>query len=108
MRVLLLSVATLLAFACPVVAAETVPATTTISVEGMHCAVCAKSLTTKLKAVKAVQNVEVDVAAGTAKVTPAATNTVSPKALWETVVAAGYKPTKLVGPTGTFTKKPEA
>lgn len=108
MRVLLLALAASFAVVHPTVAADVVPATTTITVEGMHCPVCAKSLTTKLKALKAVQNVEVDVMAGTAKVTPAPAATVSPKVLWETVVTAGYKPTKLVGPGGTFTKKPEA
>ena len=78
------------------------------AVEGMHCAGCAKSLSTKLKAVKSVQNADVDLATKTAKITPVAAEKVSPKALWETVVKAGYKPTKLTGPSGTFTKAPDA
>lgn len=107
MRLLLLGLGALLAFASSASAADVLP-TTTITVEGMHCAGCAKSLTTKLKTVKSVQGVEVDVTTGTAKVTAQPTTSVSPKVLWETVVSAGYKPTKLVGPSGTFTKKPDA
>ena len=44
----------------------------------------------------------------TATVTPDAAKAPSPKALWEAVEKAGYKPTKLVGPAGTFSAKPSS
>jgi len=108
MRLLLIAIAALFA-ADRVIAADNAQlSTTTITVEGMHCAGCAKSLTTKLKAVKSVKEVEVDLTTKTAKITPMPSSKLSPKALWETVTNAGYKPTKLVGPAGTFTKAPDA
>ncbi|MEX2286229.1 MAG: heavy metal-associated domain-containing protein [Planctomycetaceae bacterium] len=81
---------------------------TVISIEGMHCAGCAKKVATKLQAVKRVASAKVDAKTGIATVVPAKTQTVSPKSLWEAVEAAGYKPTKLAGPGGTFTKKPKS
>jgi copper chaperone CopZ len=109
MRSFVMAVAGLFA-ATGLLSAADAPAnnTTTITVEGMHCAGCAKNLSTKLKAVKSVQNAEVDLATKTAKITPVASAKVSPKALWEAIVKAGYKPTKLTGPSGTFTKTPDA
>jgi copper chaperone CopZ len=108
MRSFLMAFAGVIAATGLLTAADAPAKTTTISVEGMHCAVCAKSLSTKLKAVKSVQNAEVDLTSKTATITPVASEKVSAKALWETVVKAGYKPTRLSGPSGTFTKTPDA
>jgi copper chaperone CopZ len=108
MRMFLMAIAGLMAATGLLPAADAPAQTTTITVEGMHCAGCAKSLSTKLKAVKSVQDAEVDLATKTAKITAAASAKVSPKSLWEAVVKAGYKPTKLTGPSGTFTKAPDA
>jgi copper chaperone CopZ len=108
MRSLLMALAGLVAAAGLLTAADQATETTTITVEGMHCAGCAMNLSTKIKAVMSVQNAEVDLATKTAKVTPVASAKVSPKALWEAIVKAGYKPTKLTGPSGTFTKTPDA
>ena len=106
MRTFLMVLTGVLAATGLLAADDTPVESTTITVEGMHCAGCAKSLSTKLKAVKSVKDAEVDLATKTAKITPTDKEKVSPKALWETVVKAGYKPTKLVGPSGTFTKVP--
>jgi len=108
MRTLLTTLIGVVAATGFLLAAEAPAETTTITVEGLHCPVCAKSLSTKLKAVKSVKAAEVNLETKTAKVTPAPAEKVSPKALWETVVKAGYKPTKLTGPSGTFTKTPGA
>lgn len=108
MRTILMILAGVIAATGSLSAADAPADNTTITVEGMHCAGCAKSLSTKLKAVKAVKEAEVDLATKTAKITHSDKEKVSPKALWETVVKAGYKPTKLVGPSGTFTKTPGA
>lgn len=84
------------------------PQVATITVQGMHCAGCAAKVTRKLQAVAGVEKAQVDAAKGTAVVTVKADATPSPRALWEAVEKAGYKPARLVGPTGTFTVKPKS
>jgi Cu+-exporting ATPase len=83
------------------------PPTTTISVQGMHCAGCASKVGGKLKAVAGVSDADVDAAKAIAVVTAKPNAAPSPRALWEAVEKAGYKPTKLVGPAGTFVAKPK-
>jgi copper chaperone CopZ len=80
---------------------------TSISIDGMHCAGCAKKIASRLKTVSGVADAEVNVETGTAAVTPKSKATLSPRALWEAIEKAGYTPSKLAGPSGTFTKKPE-
>ena len=87
-------------------AADPVP--TTLTIPGMHCNGCAKKLANKLVEVEGVAKAEADVEAKTIKVTPKANVALSPKALWEAVEKAEQKPTKLEGPSGTFTAKPKA
>lgn len=82
------------------------PAQTVITVEKMHCKVCAKKLVAKLEKVAGVQKVEADVEAKTLTVTPKAKAVVSPKALWETIEKGDDTPKQLTGPSGTFTSKP--
>ena len=82
--------------------------TTTISVKGMHCPSCAKKITGKVKAVSGVAEAEADVKAGTISVEPEKDKAPSPKAMWEAVEKAGYTPTKLAGPGGTYTEKPKS
>lgn len=81
---------------------------TTISVQGMHCAGCAKKVETKLKAITGVDAVKIDVPSGKVVVQPKEKKQLSPRSLWETVEKSGYQPTKLVGPTGEFTEKPKS
>jgi copper chaperone len=78
----------------------------TLSVDGMTCAGCAKSVTKALSAVEGVESVAVDVKAKIAVVTPKAGKSPSAKDLWEAVEKAEYTPTKLAGPDGIFEKKP--
>ena len=84
------------------------PPATTISVKGMHCQGCASKVASNLQAVKGVNKAEVDAAKAIAVVIAKDNAVPSPKALWEAVEKAGYAPTKLVGPAGTFTKKPKS
>ncbi len=79
---------------------------TTIHVTDMHCATCAKKIAAKLYGVPGVLEVRANVKADKAYVVPQKTKTPSPKAIWEAVEAAGFKPTKMSGPAGKFTKKP--
>lgn len=84
------------------------PAPTTISVPEMHCSGCAKKVTTKLTGLTGVAKAETDMKAKTITVTPKAGSVLSPKAVWEAVEQAGEEPTKLTGPSGTFTAKPKS
>ena len=87
------------------VAADPIP--TKITVPDMDCAACAKKVGGKVAEVKGAAKVEYNVEARTVTVTPKAGEAVSPKAVWEAVVAAGQEPSKLEGPAGTFTSKPK-
>lgn len=83
------------------------PPPTVITIQGMHCAGCASKVSTNLQAVNGVQKAAADAAKSTAVITAKSNANPSPKALWEAVEKAGYKPTKLVGPAGTFAAKPK-
>lgn len=83
------------------------PATTTLTVEEMHCAGCAKKVATKLVTVDGVAKVEVTLQTKSFVITPKPKATLSPKALWEVAEKAEAKPTKLEGPSGSFTSKPK-
>jgi len=80
---------------------------TTITINGMHCAGCAKKVAQKLKAVSNVGDAKVDAETALATVSPKKGKSPSARALWEAIETAGYKPTKLEGPDGTFTSKPK-
>jgi copper chaperone CopZ len=84
------------------------PVTTTITIEGMHCKGCAKKVASKLRAVAGVASVEVDPESGTAVIIPSMEFLPSPRALWQAVVKARYKPVHLEGPDGTFTEEPKS
>jgi copper chaperone CopZ len=73
-----------------------------IYVGDMHCAHCAKKIAGKLYRVKGVVKVKTDLKKNLAIVTPQAKKQVDSKAAWAAVRSAGFKPTKLVGPQGTF------
>lgn len=91
-----------------VLAEDAKPMSTSISIEGMHCESCAEQVAKKLSAVSAVASVKIDVKAGKAVIVAAKDKVVSPKALWEAVLATGYTPKKIDGPSGAFTKKPKS
>lgn len=80
---------------------------TTISVDSLHCAGCAKRVVKHVEAVPGVTSAKADVQAATVIVAPQPARAPSPRQLWEAVEKAGFKPTKLVGPSGTFTAKPQ-
>lgn len=83
------------------------PPPTTITVEGMHCQGCAKKIANRLQAVPGVAAIQADVPAARLTVSAKSQQAPSPRALWEAVERAGYKPTKLDGPAGSFTARPE-
>lgn len=84
------------------------PALTAITIPEMHCQGCAKKVAAQLYQVPGVAAVQADVQAKKLLVTPKEQALVSPRALWEAVEKAGKQPTRLEGPSGTFTAKPQS
>ena len=84
------------------------PAPTTITVSDMHCMACAKKMAAKLYEVPGVGAVNASVQTATLTITAKESQSPSPRALWEAIEQAGYKPAKLEGPGGTYTAKPQS
>lgn len=84
------------------------PVPTRITVPDIHCMSCAKQIAAKLYAVPGVAQVQAKVEAKMLTVVPNPQQLPSPRGLWEAVEKAGYRPSKLEGPYGTFTKKPQS
>jgi copper chaperone CopZ len=81
---------------------------TVITVEKMHCDGCAKRIAAKVYEVKGVEKIQVDVEKKHLWVHPKAGTQPSPRGFWEAVEKASDRPTKLHGPTGFFTAKPQS
>lgn len=84
------------------------PVLTTIIVPEMHCVMCAKKMARQLQEVPGVAKADANVSAKAMIVTPKTQAILSPRSMWEAVEKAGYKPSKLDGPSGTFTAKPQS
>jgi Cu+-exporting ATPase len=84
------------------------PGLTAITVPDMHCVMCAKKMARQLQEVAGVAKADANVAGKAMVVTPKPQAVLSPRSMWEAVEKAGYKPSKLEGPTGTFTAKPQS
>lgn len=96
------------AIALPTLAARPTTKHTTIQMKKIHCNGCAKKIAKKLSSLDGVKAVKSDVKKNMTVVTPEGGKQLSPRALWEAVESAGFKPVKLAGPSGTYTKKPGA
>jgi copper chaperone CopZ len=105
-RAALAALAGSLAFAPLVATADSPVAYTTIRVHNMHCDACAKKIARRLYSVPGVVEVRADVAKNIAYVVPQKDKNLSPRTLWESVEAAGFKVARLDGPQGAFTAKP--
>ena len=79
---------------------------TTITV-GEMCGGCVKVITAKLQPMPDVAKVQCDVKTKRVYVLPAQGRVLSPRVLWEAMDEIGKTPTKLAGPSGTFTSKPQ-
>jgi copper chaperone CopZ len=88
--------------------AQTNTKQTVITIEDLDCPSCAKHVEKAVAKVKGVDSVKTDVEKQTATVLPQDGKTISAKALWEAIEQAGFKPTKLEGPSGKYTSKPSA
>ncbi len=81
---------------------------TSITVEEMHCAGCAKRIGGKLYTVPGVATVQYDINSKTLFVTPKANQVPSPRGLWEAVEKAGDRPLRLQNASSVFTTKPQS
>ncbi|MCI0456219.1 MAG: heavy-metal-associated domain-containing protein [Gemmataceae bacterium] len=97
----------LLALAQAAPGQATDPNQTVITVPDMHCGGCAKQIATKLYEVPGVAEVKVSLEPKLMFVHPRAQSVLSPRQLWEAVEKAKKHPTKLQGPSGTFTARPQ-
>jgi copper chaperone CopZ len=79
---------------------------TTIIVDDMHCADCAKRIARKLYAVPGVVEVRADVGKNVAYVVPQKDRALSARSLWVAVESAGFKVNHMEGPQGTFKARP--
>ncbi len=68
---------------------------------------CARKVVKSLTAIAGVKSAVADTDTTTVTVTPEEKKTPSPKEMWEAIEKAGYTPSKLVGPGGTFKEKPK-
>lgn len=75
---------------------------TIIFVEDIHCASCAKKVSSRLFRIKGVMRVRTNVKYDAAVVTPQAKKPLDAAAAWAALQQAGYQPTRLIGPEGTF------
>lgn len=104
-RLLMLAVA-LFVMALDMAAMAAEPMATTITVEKL-CEGCAKQIAAKLKDIPGVGDVATQVPTKTITVTPKPGKVLVPRVMWETIEKGGERPTRLVGPSGTFTAKPK-
>lgn len=75
---------------------------TAIYVTDMHCRSCARKIARKVFALKGVKDVRHDVKANLSIVVSQPKQPLDPLKAWAAVQSAGFKPTKLIGPAGTY------
>jgi copper chaperone CopZ len=75
---------------------------TIVFVTDLHCANCAKKVTSRLFKLKGVMRVRTSVKLDAAVITPQTKKTVDVEAAWAVLQEAGYQPTRMVGPEGVF------
>jgi copper chaperone CopZ len=83
------------------------PAATKITLTELHCKGCLKRVSTQLLGVPGVGGVQGDLTTATLQVAHKPGTTPSPRAMWEAVLQADHTPTRLEGPSGVFTAKPQ-
>jgi copper chaperone CopZ len=106
LRAVPLALAVLLCSATVELEAADNPVATVMTVKEM-CGGCVKKITKHLQPMKGIASIQCDIKSKTVKVIPKSGHTLSPKVLWTEMDDIGKTPTKLVGPSGTFTSKPE-
>ena len=101
-----LGVVVALLFGLPPVAQSAEPAPTVITVAEM-CGGCVKKINAGFKDVKGIGEVSCDIDTKSVTVTAAPGFKLSPRGLWVLMEGIGKPPTKLAGPDGVYTAKPE-
>jgi copper chaperone CopZ len=105
-RAFTLALAVLLCSGAVALEAGEKSAATVMTVKEM-CGGCVKKITKHLQPMEGIASIQCDIKTKTVKVTPKSGHTLSPKVLWTAMDDIGKTPTKLVGPSGTFTSKPK-
>ena len=82
------------------------PTKTLITVKTLHCKGCAQKVAGQLYTVSGVKEVRVSMEKKQFMIAPQTSKLPSPRALWQAIEKADVHPVRLVGPSGTFTKKP--
>ncbi|MGI9429452.1 MAG: heavy-metal-associated domain-containing protein [Bythopirellula sp.] len=77
---------------------------TVLYVADLHCAHCAKNVSSKLYTVKGVVKVRTDIKADVAIISPQSKKKLDPLALWKAADKSGFPALKLVGPAGTYVR----
>lgn len=103
---LLVVVVIILSASAAVRAADEQPRWTAVTVDEM-CWACARRITRKLESVESVGKIQCDTKTRRVFVLPKESYTLSPLEIWEALEEVGKKPSKLVGPSGTFSSKPK-
>ena len=106
LRSLIALASVLAAFAVVGVAWGQQAARTILTLPSMDCDGCAKNIGGEVAKVKGIARIEYDVQGRKMTVFALPNAVLSPRAIWEAVERSDHLPTKLEGPTGTFTKKP--
>jgi len=92
------------AFAASLDAAET--SAKTEMVVGEMCGGCVKKITARLKQMPEIATIQCDIKTKTVTVVPQANKSISAHVLWDAMAQIGKTPSKLTGPSGTFTSQP--
>lgn len=83
------------------------PMPTTITVPNLCCQGCVKKAASQLSAVPGVGTVQANLQAKQLVVLPKPDMTPSPRGMWESLEKVNKTPSRLEGPSGTFTQKPD-
>jgi copper chaperone CopZ len=83
------------------------PVHTVLTLEKLDCASCAKRIGGKVQEVPGVARIQYDVEKKLLWVHPQPGKQPSPRALWEAAEKANGGPTRLHGPYGVYTAKPQ-
>jgi copper chaperone CopZ len=93
---------------CSYVSAAEKSTKTLITVKELHCKGCAKKIAGQLYTVAGVKEVAVNMERKLFVITPQEKKLPLSRAMWEAVVKGEGRPIRLVGPQGTFEKKPRS
>lgn len=87
---------------------QTSPNAIKVHIPNMHCETCAKKIRSRIFTVKGVQRVVTWVKQDLAVIEPVQGQTVSAKAIWDTLEQGKFQVDRIETPQGVITEKPQA